>query len=777
MVRYQRIITGLVLLLSVGVSRASDETKRISWLASDRQEYISPGNDKQLSELLKPLSGSFRLLDCRYKNELLVETTALAPGSQGWEYNLATKKISPGHGAKKGEKALELSVTLKRTGEPIDSAGFALAFDFSEWCSDNYVLIPASVYNGNRNRIVNRGYNKGIDRHEMYTRNIPQSTASVPQLSPFLGVTSRIEVHTGNTATPAICFLDKKSQQGFILLAEQGIEVNGNILDNGLIVEESPDHSRASLVVNTPGIRELKPEFIGFSKSRDRGITWKTGDEYTIKLQLYRFGASDIPVLLEQFMGVRKNLTGPTKNRDQIPSSEVLRIMAGNIDKRFHVENQHRYYCPENANWISFGWIGGLMNTFPMLALGDKEHRERVKSTFDFGILLGQGESGYFYGALNKEGKVFGREAYDDFPEVVLTRKNADLLFWLVKQFMVFKAQGHSSDINPEWEQRVRRLADAFVSTWKKEHQWGNLLNNKTGGIAVYNTSSGVLAIGGLALASKYFDNPEYLTIAREAAVHYYDEFKKWGMTTGACADILQNSDSETAIALTTALMTLYETTGDKKWLIKSRDAANLSATWTVSFDYVLPADTPLARHGAKFTGTVWASTQNKHGAPGFCTQAGEALFKIYRYTGDERYAELMRDVIHAHAEGIQPNGLISERLTYCDADSRGAWTGRTGWNETNGAMMAIEIPGIYLRTDKDIMYCFDHIEAKVKKRNAKTVVLELTNPTKYDAEVSIFAESEVEAKKLLGCSDFLNWSKVKVKAGETITHQIDNKK
>ena len=64
---------------------------------------------------------------------------------------------------------------------------------------------------------------------------------------------------------------------------------------------------------------------------------------------------------------------------------------------------------------------------------------------------------------------------------------------------------------------------------------------------------------------------------------------------------------------------------------------------------------------------------RNKHGAPGFCTQSGDALFKLYRSTGDASYAELLRDVIHAHAEGIQPNGKIKARLTYCDADSRGS--------------------------------------------------------------------------------------------------------
>lgn len=133
------------------------------------------------------------------------------------------------------------------------------------------------------------------------------------------------------------------------------------------------------------------------------------------------------------------------------------------------------------------------------------------------------------------------------------------------------------------------------------------------------------MAVAGLALSSVYFDNPLYLQVAQEAAIDYYANFALVGFTSGGCGDILQNADSETAIALTTSLMTLYEVTGADEYLKRSADLANLCATWTVSFPYRLPENTPLAKLGANLTGAVWASTQNKHGAPGFCTQSGDA--------------------------------------------------------------------------------------------------------------------------------------------------------
>ncbi len=104
----------------------------------------------------------------------------------------------------------------------------------------------------------------------------------------------------------------------------------------------------------------------------------------------------------------------------------------------------------------------------------------------------------------------------------------------------------------------------------------------------------------------------------------------KQGQTTKLlCADILQNADSETAFGFTASLMALYDVTGDKVWLEKSRNAANLAATWVVSYDYELPTFTALGAIGTKFAGAVWASTQNKHAAPGACTTSCDPLMKL----------------------------------------------------------------------------------------------------------------------------------------------------
>lgn len=739
------ILYGFCLL---AVSHTSIVTAQSSWLPEVRN------TNKHI-----------RLLECTYDEAKLKQGKEINPAS-AWEANTEQSVVN-------GAEVYTFAFTAK---QDMKDVGVAVVFDFYNWTSDNYVMIPSSVYNGNRQRIVNREYATGLDKTDYNRQDLALTSNPIPQLSPEYGAISRLEVNVSNTATPAITILERAGQKGIILLTDQGIVRNGEVLDHALIAEETPDRSVASFVISAPGVREKKPEFIGFSKSPDRGIQVKKGDQIIIRVIALTFPCQDVLGLLTRFMKDRKLHTQGEAPRNLMPMSEVLSRMVRNIDDRYYIGDKWEYYCPENADWMSYGWIGGLMNTYPMLALNDAIHLQKVKNTFDFALPRAKGKSGYYYDVLGSDGKVLNRDAANQNPGVGLTRKNGDILYWMIKQFMLLKEQSKANAIDPDWEANVRILADAFVNTWKKHGTWGNYIHVESGDIAVYNTTSGAMAVGGLVLASAYYNNPVYLEVAREAASDYYKSFALLGFTSGGCGDILQNADSETAVALMTSLMTLYEATGNEAYLKQSGDLANLCATWTVSFPYRLPEDTPLARLGANLTGAVWASTQNKHGAPGFCTQSGDALLKLYRSTGEVLYAELLRDVIHAHAEGVQPNGKITERLTYCDADSRGSRGdgGQTGWNELNGALMALEIPGIYVRTDIGTLYTFDHVDAKIIKQDKKQLVLQITNPTAYDATVTILSENAEQASHPLGDNAFLKWKdKVTVKAGKTVNYKV----
>ena len=742
-----------------------------TWLQAVGSMPVDPAT-QEVDDFLKDLNVHLRPIACWYSAASLQASRTLTggklelPGSS-WKSEVAVSAVE----GQPDARDLTLSFTMEKGGSL--SSGVAAAFDFSSWSTDNYVLVPGAIYDGNRLRTVGRGYGAGLDPADYDRKDLPLTQTNVPRLEIEAGKPSKFEVNSSNVTTPAVCVLDRKAKRGFIVLAEQGGRTgggdflrkpDGEILDSAFALEESLDRNRATVVVSAPGVRERKPEFIGFSNSPDRGIPLKSGDTIRLRMRVISFAATDVPDLLERFMTVRKGLTGANHPRKLMPASQVETWMTQRIDSRYLTKGETAFYCPENGPWIAFGWIGGWMNTFPMLALGDAGHLERVTKTFEFG-LKAQQPSGYFSYAISDDGDTSFR---DPAPGMNLSRTSGDTLFWMMKQFLLLKAQGRGNAIKPEWETAMKKLADGMVATWKKHGEWGKLIHTQSGDVGEFNTTGGAMIIGGLALASGYFEKQEYLDVAREAADFYYmRDFVTRGFTTGACSDILQNAESETAAGLMTALMAVHEVSGELRWLEMSRNVANLVATWTVSHDYELPKTTELGGLGAKLAGVYWASTQNKHGAPGICTSSGDPLFKIYRATGDGRYADLLHDIVRAHGESIRPGGFTNERLTFCDAEQRG-WRGDavTGWNETNGILMAQELPGVYLRTDIDRCFTFDAISAKVVSREARGVVLELANPTAHDARVSILGENAAQAAKPLGYTALIQWPKVEVKAG-----------
>lgn len=746
------------------------------------------GYSNALSNIIKNLDGAASFQVWQYDGNKVSEKHIIPMSGKAGintrnlkiENSLWECKVTEGELSSDGGVNIEATFSVKR-GE-LSSSGVAVVFNFSKWSRNNYVLIPAAVYDGNRFHVVNSGYMAPYPKSYYYNKEVPLLFSNCPRLSYEGGKASKIELLTGNASTPAMCFYSPELQRGFILLTQQGTRF-GN---SGLFVDENAAQDSASFIVTAPAVRERVAGFGSFTKSDDRGAVWKTGDKVTLQFRLYSFPATGIPSLLKKFMTVRKALTGPNHPRNLTPFSAVMKFTVQQEDAARWYENPTgSFYRSDNDDKFQLGWVGGLEVTFPLLALNDSLHRERVIKNINLVINRMQGASGYFWGFYD-HGKLLSDR---DIPDAVMVRKNADALFWITKQFLLLKAQGHGALIKPKWELALNRLARAFVKTWKRDGQFGQYVNVKTGKIIIFNSTAGAIAPAGLVLAGLYFHNPEYIKVAKAAADYYYTQYiLKIGLAGGCCGDILQDADSETSFGLLESMMALYYITDDQEWLSKAKVVADLCATWVLSYDEKFPPGSTLAKLHADVAGAVFASVQNKHAAPGVATSSADYLFKLYRATGDRHYADLLNDITHAHAEvmgtpgrpttGMGP-GTSMERIQPTDADGKDAigmiLHTSNQWTETNGMLMALEIPGIYIQTDKDEMYVFDAVEAKILRRDATGITLRITNPTRFDADVSIFAESSGQAKVPVGYTTFLKWPKVDIPAGKSRTIHINS--
>ena len=737
-------------------------------------------NEAETQGLLKMLSGSMRLSVQQYSGTNLLSEqqfrqNSLQYNGANWQLKVQTEKVA---GA---PEAIDVTTRFMLEKGAATSTAVSASFDFSKWSRDNYVLVPASVYNGNRYHAIGNSYNPAYPAEMYYNPNVPLTISNNPRLAIEKGKASRIELQSTSTATPAMCFYSQSAKKGFIVLTGQQ-SAFGN---NGLSISENAAQDSCSISITAPAMRKLAAGFGDYHASGDKAHDWKSGDALSLSFRIYVFTANSIPDLLTKFMKVRKAFTGPNQPRNQLPMSKELEMARTICSNNFITVPAGSYYTPENGNDFQLGWVSGMINTYPMLAMNNEKERNRVAAELDFVMNKLQGKSGYFYGGITAEGEIRPEEMNAAYPEIqAMVRKNGDVLLWLIKHLMLFKVQGYGSMIKPEWEQGARKLAAAFTNTWKKDGQFGQFITPENGKIAIYNSTAGAIVPAGLAMASAYFKQPDWLAVAKASANYYYNrDVVKQGLTGGACGDISMDSDSETAFGFMESLMALYYYTGDKSWLDKAEVQAALCATWAISYDPVFPAKSQIGQLKCNMAGAIWASIQNKHAAPGICTSSADYLFKLFRATGNPLYADLIRDMQHAHAEAVNvpPHHLTThnltgssmERIQPSDAEGKGSIGNfintRNSWTETNGMLMALELPGIYLQTDKKKLYVFDHITANIIKQDAKGTVLHLKNETIHDASVTLFAETSVTATQPLGYNNFTKWPKATVKAGETV--------
>jgi hypothetical protein len=643
------------------------------------------------------------------------------------------------------------------------------------WSIDNYVLIPAALYNGNRFQSRHLDYPPLLSDHKDIGPNVPTIITDVPRLSISEGP-SKVQLLAGDMSTPAIGFYSPKTQEGYWLLTDQ----RTNLGDTGLGIEESANRDRAYITLTAPHVRE-EYKYRGCTTtypSDDHGVDFQPGQEVSLRFRTYEFPCSRIQCLFDRFVDIRKDLSGEVRLYHQLPFSAAWKIQ----------EEKYRYNWVDSGGYYSVGmrqdryedwqpgWVGGLMVTYPLLIEGDDTSRTRVLKNFDFVFPGGTGPSGYLRG-IEHEGKWYS----DGFEKPhaakwVMSRKSADVLYFMVKQLMLLDARPECQKTSSRWKEGTRRCADALVGTWNKFGQFGQFVDIDTGDVIVGGSTAAGLAPAGLALAAGYFNEPEYMRVATASADSYYAHYVSRGVSTGGPGEICQCPDSESSFSLLESFVVLYEVSGDQKWLRYAVEMAHQCATWMVSYDFQFPTNTLFGRLGMHSAGAVFANAQNKHGAPGICTLSGCSLFKLYRYTGRKLYLEMIQELAHNLTQYLSrsdrpiaemPAGWMNERVELSDwQEPIGEIFYESTWPEVSNMLTYVEVPGLYVQPDTGFFCAIDHIDVSVSEQTGKELTLTLANPTQFDASVKVMCENSNEAKKILGANYFVDCPRISLRAG-----------
>lgn len=692
-----------------------------------------------------------------------------------WDYKIKSSQLSNNACCHK------VSAKLTLVRGQLKQCNVAIEAVFGRWSTENYVLMPAAAYNGNRFQSRRIAYSPKLYDPRDIGKDIPPIISDVPRLSLEDGP-SGISDRSGAMSTPSMGFFSPQYGEGFWMLSPQGCHLG----DFGYTITENRDRNKASFRISAPVVREQYKYRITDNQfpSGDRAPDWQPGDQVEIPLQLHFFDCPSVQHLFDYWNGMRYNLLPDPGPVNSIPFSSTFPIQ----EEKFNLQNwveSHGYYSVGMREMFlqdwQIGWTGGMISTYPLLALGTQKTRERVLRNFDFLFPEGISPSGFFYDCGALKGNTFhwygGDIRKPHTRNWHLIRKSGDALYYIIKQFWLMEATGIM--VKEHWKDGLKTVADAFVKLWENNRQTGNYVDSVTGQIIVGGSTSAGIAPAALAYASVYYQDQKYLDAAQEMAEYFYDNYLAKGLTMGGVGDAMQNPDSESAYGVLESFAVLYEQTGKAIWLERAEQMASQFFTWIIGFNYNFPEDCTLGRMGVKTMGAVWANTQNKHGSPGICTFSGVALLRLFRATGKDIYRDMLCKIARfipqmlCHPgnpiEGMQ-TGWMTERVSTTDwFEGIGELMMGSTWAETALMLTTLEIPAIYVMPDKKEIVAFDSLEAGWMDEFKGGEAIWIKNNSSERASVSILSEDHKQRIKPLGENYFLESNTEKILPGQKI--------
>jgi len=549
----------------------------------------------------------------------------------------------------------------------------------------------------------------------------------------------------------------------------------------GLSFVERLEESRGEIIARFPGVRRYKYWLCDtLHGSNDRPASWTTGQSLILRVRTVEFTCESRQELFDRFsehrrITVRLNSTPPSV----IPLSAAFDVIADKYDRQNWVElDENRgYYAVgtdhENpyGSWQP-GWVGGGMSTLALIELGNEKSIEHSIKTLEFAFTRGLAKGGLPYG-LSDGKKFYGDQFASPQAPWQLIRKSGDLLFYAVQQIRLLKQLGRTF---PDTIQSgAMTLAGALESVWRRNGQLGQFVNHDTLDVIVPGSTSGAIVPAALALAAQEFDRPDWLDLAVDIADQYWRLDGEACVQTGAAGEIMQSPDCEAAVAFLESFVTLYEQTHDRKWLDRATRLAVQCLTWQFAYDFEFPKGTLFEKLGIRTRGGWLASVQNIGPCPAMCSHSGATLLRLFRYTGDGRFMNMLTDNTRVVTQylsteerpiGNQQPGWISERIATTDAiNDLGTIFDGSCWPETSVLLMAAELPSVYVRRDLRRVWSLDVIEAELQK----DCTLQLMNPTKMTAKVRICFETPDTVANTSFHSLRPTWKVVHLPAGDTM--------
>ena len=611
----------------------------------------------------------------------------------------------------------------------------SLAPDLASSPDETYVLMPGQLYDGNR---------------------LAHPDGEVPRLNS--SDHTLVDIPALSLSTPATLLYEKATGNTLVTMTE----VESGLGPSGFSYEmHSQQHK---LAVMAPLYREQHFHGHVYEPCTPAGANLATGQSFRVTVFHLPTHYASLAEFFSAFHAIRE--PAPFVRTPALPMSKAAEMVEKNFNDidwcngGYYINASPPDYDPVKKGCESLpidwhlitGWCAGAINGYALLKTGSEQSRRRSREMFDLIARGGISPSGLFWSNYGKGHWVTGNEQIAMNQHM---RMPGDATFFFLKAVALEKGRGTE---HPEWVHAAVSNLDAFARLWHENRDFGHFVNRETLKIERSGSAAGALCIGALALGAGLPKGKEYLDVAREAADAYFHRYVETGWLAGGPLDIGISSDSEAATAMLESFITLYEADRNPNYLRYAQMAADILASWVVSYNAPFPPGTDCARAGIQTVGGVLANSRNHHIGPSAATSSCDMFLRLYRYTGQTSYLGVLENIVSGlpqylcYEPGRFPEmqvGMMSEQYNMTDElGKRGhVWAVNASWGATCLLLSYGALPSIYVDRARHAVAVFDQLTATADFEAQK---LKITNATPHEARISIGTETEQGTKIVL---------------------------
>ena len=158
-----------------------------------------------------------------------------------------------------------------------------LEFEINDWQPENYICIPAAVYNGNRFESRKIPYSPKLIDEKDIGPGKPIIIADIPRLNKNKGF-SKIQLKSGATTMPCVGIFMRERKKMFWIFTSN----RSSNMETGFCIEENANKSKLRISISLPAVRELQKYKITNTSAPvdDKGITLKTGYKFDVPFKV-----------------------------------------------------------------------------------------------------------------------------------------------------------------------------------------------------------------------------------------------------------------------------------------------------------------------------------------------------------------------------------------------------------------------------------------------------------------------------------------------------------